>query len=953
MKNLKCVVWALSLWLWAGSAMAAPSVETKKSEKPFRYLPKQEIPVDTAHLIKGQLDNGLTYYIRHNETPKDKVELRLIVNAGSIQEDENQRGLAHFLEHMSFNGTRTWPKAEMIGMLESMGVRFGYELNAYTSFDETVYFLPIAADKIDVGLNVLQDWAAYLNLDEEDIDRERGVILEEMRLGRNAGTRLHEQYLPVLMAGSRYPERLPIGKAEVISNFTYDELRAFYHDWYRPDLLAVIVVGDIDPKYVEDQIKARFSDMSAPATARPRIVSHVPDHDSIRVVVATDPEISGCSVEISYKHLPEKIVTQRDYVEKLLYNSLYGSMINARLSEIAESDNPPFFSAESGYGNYFRGVSTYSSYARCAPDSVASALRTLVTEDERVRRYGFTENELERAKARLMARYERYYNEREKTASDLYVDEYQVNFLSGDPIPGIEYEFALINEVLPKISVKEINKLADQYMTEKNRTVVVTGPESRTYPSEQELREIVEKARTVQIEPYDEGVLVTELMDYTPKAGSIVAERTLPDLNLTEWKLSNGATVVFMPTDFKNDEILFRATSNGGFSMYGPEDDMSALYATAIQDESGVNGINNVQLKRLLAGTTMSLTQSLVLYNESMSGRFAPREAKEFFELLYLYHTAPYFDSTAFVRLMQSVKSEYAHLLESPNNYFGYEVTKIMNNGNPRRSRWPVPENLEQVRFDRAQQIYRDRFGNAAGFTYIFVGNVDLETLKPFVLTYIGGIPGDPESRVGYVEQNFTSPAGPAEYRFFKGNEQKANVTLKFVKKAAWDKDKANAYSAFIEILNTRLFESLRLDMSGVYGVSATGSVNREHEPEAKLNIAFGTNTDVYEALFERTISELKKLLAEGPTVEELDKVKEKRRVALDASLRQNASWLIGIMNAYRYGVEPDNADEQRRMIEELTPESVREAANEYVDPDTVLKFVLLPDPEAEPAVME
>ncbi|MBQ4279597.1 MAG: insulinase family protein [Rikenellaceae bacterium] len=951
MKVLKIAALALALCLTAGGSAVAG--KTERAGKPFRYEPKKEIPVDTEHMVKGQLANGLTYYIRHNETPKDKVELRMIVNAGSIQEDENQRGLAHFLEHMSFNGTRTWPNAEMIGMLESMGVRFGYELNAYTSFDETVYYLPIAADKIDVGLNVLQDWAAYLNLAEADIDRERGVILEEMRLGRSAGTRLREQYLPVLMAGSRYPERLPIGKAEVVSNFTYDELRAFYHDWYRPDLLAVIVVGDIDPAYVEEQIRERFSGMTAPATARPRIVSHVPDHDSLRVVVATDPETSGCSVEISYKHLPKKVVTQRDYVEQNIYDALYASMINARLAELAESDNPPFFDAESGYGAYFRGVSTYSSYARCSPDSVARALRTLATEDERVRRYGFTPGELERAKARMTARYERYYNEREKTASDLYVDEYQVNFLTGEPIPGIEYEYELVGAVLPKVKVADINKLADKYMTERNRTVVVTGPASRVYSSEDELRAIVEGVRTAEVAPYDEGEVVTELMDFTPEPGTIVSERTLPGLNLTEWKLSNGSTVVFMPTDFKNDEVLFRASSNGGYSMYGPDDDMSALYATAIQDESGVNGINNIQLKRLLAGKTMSLTQSLVLYNESMSGRFAPRDAQEFFELLYLYHTAPYFDSAAYVRVMQAERSEYAHLLDSPNNYFGYEVTKIMNNGNPRRSRWPVPENLDQVRFDRAQQIYKERFGNAAGFTYVFVGNVDPEAMKQLVLTYLGGIPGDAAAKPGYDEQEFTSPAGPAEYVFHKGSEQKANVTLRFVKPADWDKEMANAYSAFVEVLNTRLFESLRLDMSGVYGVSVNGSVNREHEREARLNIAFGTNPGSYEALYERTIAEVKKLMAEGPTTEELDKVKEKRRVALDASLRQNANWLLGIMYAYRYGVEPDSADEQRRLIEELTPGRVREAANAYVDPATVLKFVLLPDPDAEPAVME
>lgn len=933
MKRLNIVLY-LIIFLFSASGLLA---------QPFVYSPRAVVPVDNK-TIKKTLPNGFTYYIRQNKTPGKKVELRLVINAGSILETEKQQGLGHFLEHMSFNGTKSFPNAEMIKTFESFGVRFGKELNAYTSFDETVYYLPIQSDKVSLGITALEDWAMNLTLSEKEIDRERGVVLEELRLGKTASTRIREQYLPVLMGGSLYPLRLPIGKEDVIQNFTYDELRSYYKKWHRPDLMAIMVIGDIDPKEIEKEIIEKFSVYKMPEHNEPRPSNPVPDHKETKYVLATDPETSGCSVEISYKHSPKKVITQQDYIESNIYNSLYSSMINSRLNELLEEEEPPFSEAESGYSNYFRDVDTYSSYARCAPTDIIKAFHALIKENERVRRYGFTKGELERAKKKMISRYERWYNEREKTASDRYADEFQVNYLMGEPIPGIEYEYQLVQNVLPKIGVKEFNHLASLYMPDRNRTIVVTGPQSNSisYPDKKAFITLLDNVKKEAIQPYDEGKIVTQLMSSKPKAGTIISEKTIPETGMVEWKLSNGATVVFKKTDFKNDQVLFRATSNGGFSMYPAGDDMSALYATKIQDASGVNGINNTQLKRLVAGKDLSLTQSLVLYNESMSGKYGLKDCETFFQLLYLYHTAPYFNKAAFNRLIKQEKTEYAKLLDDPNNYFNYQIVQLMDKGNQRRNRWPVKENLDQVDFSRAVDIYKSRFGSASEFTYVFVGNIDFETIKPLILTYIGGIPASKEKQ-GYAEQGFTSLSGPASYNLYKGTGDKANVAIRFVKPATWNKQKAYAYDAFIEILKTRLFESLRREMSGVYGVRVSGGVNRNHEPEASLSLSFGTNTASYKQLAERAIFETKRLINEGPTNEELEQVKEKKRVSLSTDIKENSTWLLNIYYAYRYGDKVETEEERVQAIKQLTSEKIMEAAKEYIDQDKALEFILLP----------
>lgn len=912
----------------------------------YSASPEGSIPTD-PQLCTGKLSNGFTYYIRRNPIPEGKVELRLVVNVGSILEQEDEQGLSHFLEHMAFNGSPRFPRSELIKRLESVGVRLGKELNAYTTFDETVYSLPISANQLELGLAVIEDWAMNLSLNDESIEKERGVILEELRLGKGASVRIREQYLPVLFGGSLYPCRLPIGKAEVLSSFPNDRLRRYYKKWYRPDLMAIVAVGDLDTLAMKRRLVELFGKYpSSSSDVPPRLVSHVPDHQDLRVVLATDAENSSSSVELSYKHSPKRVVTLRDYWQREVLDELFYSMINARLSEQCQADNPPFSDAESGYTNYFRGVDTYSCYARCKQEEVLRALTALVEENERVRRYGFSESELQRAKAKLGSRYKRLYNEREKFSSDRYADHYQVAFLTNQAIPSVAYEYSLIDKWLPQVTTRQVHALIGGYMSESNRTIVVTGPsgEGIVYPTEQQLRAVVLEASSKKVKRYDEGRVVKQLMRKTPRPGTILSERFEAETGVTEWKLSNGATVAFKPTDFKNNEVLFRSTSNGGFSMYGASDDMSALYATKIQDASGVAGINNTQLRRLMTGKNLSLTQSLVYYNESMSGRFESDDAEPFFQLLYLYHTKPYFDPKSFDRVMAQERADYAKLLDNPLNYFNYEIDRVMSNGNERRKRWPIKENLDQVRFDRARAIYQDRFGNAAGFTYLFVGNIDLEKIKPFVLSYIASIPGDSVRKQGVGDQRFSFPEGPREYEYRKGIDQRINVSLRFAKPIVWSKELDFNYAAFTDILNTRLFESLRREMSGVYGVRLYGSLQPESGGEAQLSLSFGTNEESYRVLIDRAVKEVDRLIADGPTAEELATLKQKRSVALETELRENAFWLNEMRRSYRYGSSLSSADQRRGMIESLSADAIKSAGAQCVDTRRVLRFVLFPE---------
>lgn len=924
---MRKIIFVLSLYLFAFSSSYS-----------------QNIPED-PYTVKGHLTNGLTYYVRTNKHPENKVYLRLVVNAGSALENDRQRGLAHFLEHMAFSGTRDFPGSLLIDTLQSIGVRFGKELNAYTSFDETVFYLPIPRDKVDLGMRIASNWALHLNLTEKAIDRERNVILEEMRLGVNSRTRLQEQYLPVLFGGSPYPLRLPIGTADVVANFKYNELRDFYKKWYTPELMAVIVVGDIEKEDAIALIKKYFNTQPASRhkTLRP---SYFPDiHKKVRTVIATDKEKKNCSVEVVCKHHAKRVITEKEYKDKLC-DKLFSYMMSNRLDALMDTLSANVTDADIAYSNHFRYIDTYSLFAICDPEDVLKTYISLVDEYKRVRKYGFSQSELTAAKNKLKTNYLRWYKEREKSVSEDYTDSYQMAFLFNQPEPGIEWEYNKVNSFLPAISLKDMNSLPQKYMGKKNRVIVITGPDNKIYPDKETLLDVLDNEDTKQIKPFVEEKPVMALMDKLPKKGSIVKEEKIDSLGIIRWTLSNKLVVLLRPTDYKDNEILYRATGDGGYSMYDDKDVMSAVNATGIQDDSGVNGISNRQLKKLMNGKNIAITQSLSYYNESMWGKVAPENIETLMQLIHIYHLSPYFDEKSASKYIRKCKSNYSYLKTTAESCFDYFTDSIMNGGNFRATPWPLTSELSKIDCKRAQQIYKDRFSNAAGFTYIFVGNINIEKMRELAQTYLASLPVDEASKRVCVDWSAVDPKKDISYYKYENKENKSVVKVRFRKHVVWNSKLAKSYDAFIDILNSRLFQSLRMEMSGVYGVKVSGSVSRLHNQESTLNLAFSCNPNMTAALLKRTLDEIKTLWTDGPTDDEVNQFKEKNRISLMSTSKNNATLLTDIMNSVRAKTLPNTLEKQLYDIKSVDRNSIVESVHSYLQPDESIRFILMPSKE-------
>lgn len=901
----------------------------------------QNIP-DDSETVKGKLSNGLTYYIRTNRQPEKKVYLRLVVNAGSALETDRQRGLAHFLEHMAFSGTRDFPGSLLIDTLQSIGVKFGKELNAYTSFDETVFYLPIPSAKIDLGMRIVSNWARHLNLTEKVIDRERNVILEEMRLGVNSRTRLQNQYLPVLFDGSPYPVRLPIGTAEVIGHFKYDELRDFYNKWYTPELMAVIIVGDIEKSEAEMLLKKYFDDQPASKQKKVR-PSYFPNrHKDVRVVIATDKEKKTSSVEVICKHPSKRVTTLAEYRDNLC-DKLFSTVMRERLEAVVDTISANVIDADISYTNHFRYIDTYSLFALCDPQDVSVTFNALVDEHKRALKYGFSKSELNRAKEKIMANYTRWYKEKEKMVSEDYADNYQVAFLLGNSEPGIRWEYNKVKEILHGISLADINVLPKKYMTDDNCVIVVTGPDETVYPDAATLRATLKNGDMTTIKPYVEEKEVENLMAKTPQKGRIIKEEKIDSLGLIRWTLSNNLTVLLRPTDYKDNEILYRATSDGGYSMYGNQDVMSAVNATGIQDDSGVNGISKRQLKRLMSGKNIAITQSLSYYNESMWGKVTPDDLETLMQLINLYHVSPYFNEKSAVKLVKKNKSNYSYLRTTPESSFDYFTDSIMNGGNFRATPWPLTEELDKVNCARAEQIYKDRFSNVAGFTYIFVGNIDLSKMRGLVELYLASLPVDESKKKKCVEWSPEQPQKNVSYVKAENKDNKSIVKVRFRHVAKWNHRLSMNFDAYIDILNSRLFQSLRMELSGVYGVKVSGGVARLHNSDATLNLAFSCNPDMTDKLLARMLDEIKKLWVDGPTDEEISQFKEKSRVSLESTSKSNATILTNTMAAVRANTLPDTLEKQLSDLEKVNRESVIESAHLYLNPDESVRFILSP----------
>lgn len=906
------------------------------------------MPMD-PRVKKGKLANGLTYYIQKNTRPEKKVELRLAVNTGSILENDDQRGLAHFTEHMAFNGSKNFQKNDLVSFLQSIGVKFGADLNAYTSFDETVYILPIPTEKkenVEKGFQILEDWASAVTFDDAEIDKERGVVLEELRLGKGADDRMSKIYFPKLFEGSKYGDRLPIGTEDVLKNFKYETIKNFYRDWYRPDLMAVVVVGDIEVAEAEQFIKKHFAHLKNPANPRPRTVSEVAPRKKSEGVVATDKEATNHFIQIYYSTKKSTLETTVGHYRDYIVQRLFTTMLNQRLQELTQKSNPPFLYGASNLGDFVRGYEAYSSFAVLGKDGVAPAINAVIQENERARKFGFTASELDRIKKVLMKNIERAYNERDKTESANIVQEYVGNFLEAEPIPGIENEYKYHKEFLEGITLEEVNAYAARTIppVTENKLVVLTGPDKAEFkiPSNEELLAIADKAAEGEVTAYEESAVATTLMENTPAPGKITGEKYLANIGVTELTLNNGVKVLLKPTDFKNDQVVLGASRFGGQYLYSPADRFNAEYASAVVTQMGVAEFSPVDLRKVLAGKSASVTPRLGTTSESLSGQCSAADLETMLQLTYLYFTQPRYDAELFESFVTKQKAMYQNMSSDPQYTFQDSVMRILYRNHPWAPRVPKPENFGKIDGQRALALYKERFGDATGFTFVLVGKFDLATIKPLLATYIGSLSSS--GKPSAFKDVGLRAAKNVKREVFKGTEQKSFIRMFWTGEAPYSIEEQLKVQALTEVLNIKLIEKLREDLAGIYGGGMYGALNKHPYGHFSLGASLPCGPENVEKLIAATHEEIEKMKTSGPAVEDLNKVKETWRQQHEVNLKENNFWARQLLQSVELGIDLQHVLSYEKQITMLTPADVKDAANKYLDMKNYVQVVLNPE---------
>lgn len=913
----------------------------------------QDLSVDTL-VTTGTLANGLRYYVRENGRPERRAELRLVVNAGSVLEDDDQLGLAHFAEHMAFNGTRRFPKQALIDYMERIGMRFGAHLNASTSFDETVYRLMVPTDSAEIvrtAFAILEDWAHQVTFDSVEIENERGVVLEEWRLGRGAQARMLDEQFPVLFQGSRYATRLPIGDPEILRSFEPEAVRRFYETWYRPDLMAVIAVGDFDRDTVIELIRRHFGGIRAPAGARPRPLYDVPGNIEPLVSVATDPEETGTSVSVYYKHAPSPRGTVDAYRQSIV-ERLYTNMLNARLFERAEQPDAPFLFANSFKGRFVRSLDTYVLGAGVAEGRVIEGLTALLTEAARVERHGFTESEFERQKARVLRNMEQTYAERQKTNSSRYAIQYTLHYLEDWPIPGIEREYELYQRLLPGISLEEVTGLARRYLTEQNRVVLVNAPEQDppVAPDRVMLLDAFDDVDERDIVAYEDNVAGETLVTDPPEPGSIVSEAVLANLQVTEWRLANGVRVLLKETDFQDDEVVFRAWSPGGTSLAPDARFESAASAATLVAASGIGDFSRVDLQKVLAGKAASVFPEINDVSEGIRGWASPKDLETMFQLIFLYFTSPRADSSAFETYRQRMTEFLRNRDADPMVAFYDTLTVVLTQGH-RRARPFTMDRLDEIDLGEALEFYEDRFADAGDFTFAFVGSFTVEEMRPLVARYLGNLPAAGRQET-WRDVGYDYPPGIVKRTVRKGVEPKAETRIVFTGTLDYARQNRYALSSMRNVLEIWLRESLRERLGGTYGVTLAVTTARYPSPRYQVTVHFGSAPERVEELVAAVFDQVDSLKTFGPSADDVAKVRETQRRARETALRQNGFWAAQLIDRVQFELPLDDILNYDELVDGLTAESIRDAARAHLREDRYVQITLYPAewPESSPA---
>jgi len=893
------------------------------SQQPINL--EKELPIDPKVKI-GKLDNGLVYYIHKNSKPEKRVELRLVVKAGSMQETDEQVGLAHFAEHMAFNGSKHFKKNDLISYMQSIGMRFGGDINAYTSFDETVYMLTVPTDNInqlDTGFLVLQDWAAYLSMESKEIDAERGVIIEEWRLGKNADERMRKIWFPVVFTNSLYAERLPIGTYENLKSFKHETLRNFYKTWYRPNLQAIIVVGDIDVDYAEKKIKELFTHLENPADAPEKIMHPIGENKKVLIARATDKEATHSQILTIRKHKGFTPKTLQDYRTQLMHN-LYNMMINERFDEIQQNPACPVIQAGNSYSNFVGKIDAYMGYAVAKENKMKEALLMLLEEEERVKQHGFLESELARAKEELLARMEKAANEAEKTLSSSLASTYVNNFLRESPIMGAKLSYIQAKKLMETINVAEISNLAKQWITDENFVIVILGPEKKDLHilTEAETKEILKKEEYKKVNPYVDNYKEEPLINKELTGSKIIASKKLTDIAATEYTLGNGIKFIIKPTDFKDDEILMTAQAPGGSSLYSLYDFPSTLFAVALVERSGLGEFDYVALNKKLKGKNISITPFINPIANGFYGSSTPKDIETMLQLLYLYFDAPRFDETAFQAVISETKNQLKFITGNPLFVFIDTLNKTLNQNDPRSIAIPSETFINNATYKQALDIYKDRFGNASNLIFTFVGNIKEDTILPLLEKYLGSLPTSDKKEI-FKNVYYGFPDETKEVNIYVGMDNKSSVAIALDNEYEWNTRTNLCLDIFKEILQIKLYEIIREKMGGTYSPALQFQYTKYPETTYTSLVYINCDPKKTKKISKTIFGIYNKLLTKGFSKEELQKAKEQIKKSLEVNLKKNTYWKNYISEQYFNGDPLNEYITYQELLEELTVKDI------------------------------
>lgn len=891
------------------------------------------LPVDKDVRI-GTLDNGLTYYIRKNALPANRADFYIAQKVGSIQEDSTQRGLAHFLEHMCFNGTTHFPGDALKQYLERIGVKFGENLNAYTSVDETVYNIsnvPVTTPgAIDSCLLILHDWSNDLTLDPKEIDKERGVINEEWRTRMSAIQRFQEKMLPVMFEGTKYATCFPIGTMDIVMNFKPQTLRDYYEKWYRPDLQGIVVVGDIDPDAVEAKIKKVFADIPAQPNAAERIYYPVNDNKEPIVLVAQDKEQPHIQAIIFNKHetTPDEQKNNVGYLAQNYATELISNMLNARLNELTQVADPPYIYAGTYDGDFFvaKTKDAFTGVVVCKEDAVDTGIATLLREMERARRFGFTATEYNRARAEYLRQLESAYNERDKRKNKEYVNEYVRHFLDKEPIPGIDNEYALVSQMAPAIPVEALNQMMKALVTDSNQVVAVFGPEKEglKMPTEEAIRNILKEVKAEELTPYVDKVSDEPLMKEVPKGGKIVAETKNDMFGTTELTLSNGVKVIIKKTDFKADEILMKGVSPGGSSLF-PDSEIINIKGLDAVEVGGLGNFSAVDLEKVLAGKKASVSYSIGDKTETINGSCSPKDFETMMQLTYLTFTAPRKDDDAFASYKNRSKAALLNQEMNPRVAFSDSINKALMMGHPRSIRIKA-DMIDKMDYDKILSMYKDRYKDASDFTFIFVGNVDVEKMKPSIAEYLGALPAINRKET-FKDNKMEYRKGVYKNEFVRKQETaKASNFICFTGACRYDLRNDILLDMTSQILDLVYTEKVREEEGGTYGVYVGGNLSKYPKEVAGLQIIFDTAPEKRENLMKIIFAEIENLSKNGPSETNLNKVKEYMLKKHTENLKENKYWL-GAIDEYLFtGVNREG--DYEKTVNSITAQDIRKFAD-------------------------